>query len=94
MSCVTCHDPHRDADPNPATYEARCLSCHGSGPPEPPKANRHPPIAAGEIRRVPCPVNPTAGCVTCHMPKVEGAAPHASFTDHRIRIHKPPRVGE
>ena len=94
LSCITCHDPHRDADTRPAAYEARCLACHGPGPPEPPKADVLPSIAAPEMRRTPCPVNPASGCVACHMPKVEGAAPHASFADHRIRVHKPPGVGE
>ena len=28
-------------------------------------------------------------CATCHMPKVELAGMHASFTDHWIRIAKP-----
>jgi tetratricopeptide (TPR) repeat protein len=87
LSCVTCHDPHRDADTNPITYEARCLACHGTGKTEPPKADR-------AMRRTPCPVNPTSGCIACHMPKVEGAAPHASFTDHKIRVHKPAGGGE
>ncbi len=84
MSCVTCHDPHRDADPNPAAYEARCLDCHGSAPTGLLNLRKR-PVAAEGMHRVPCPVNPTSGCVGCHMPKVEGAAPHASFTDHRIR---------
>ncbi len=31
LSCVTCHDPHRNAETAPAYYEAKCLSCHPSG---------------------------------------------------------------
>ena len=85
MSCVTCHDPHRDVDTDPASYEARCLDCHGPASTEPVKTRRRAPITAEGMRRVPCPVNPTSGCVECHMPKVEGAAPHATFSDHRIR---------
>ncbi len=87
LSCVTCHDPHRDADTAPASYEARCLSCHSSSGPEPARGDRHSRLAA-EIRRVPCPVSPAGDCVKCHMPKVEGAAPHASFTDHQIRARR------
>ncbi len=31
LHCATCHDPHKNAETAPAYYEARCLSCHGSG---------------------------------------------------------------
>jgi len=96
MSCVTCHDPHRDADPAPASYESRCLSCHSPGRPEPPASpgvgeSPLPLLGPRAMRRVPCPVEPTSGCVACHMPKVEGAAPHALFTDHKIRVHREAR---
>jgi hypothetical protein len=29
LDCVTCHDPHRDAETSHAVYEAKCLQCHG-----------------------------------------------------------------
>jgi cytochrome c554/c'-like protein len=29
LSCVTCHDPHRNAETAPASYERVCRSCHG-----------------------------------------------------------------
>ncbi len=31
LDCVTCHDPHRDAETSPAFYESKCLDCHGTG---------------------------------------------------------------
>jgi hypothetical protein len=31
LHCVTCHDPHQNAETAPASYEAKCLSCHDSG---------------------------------------------------------------
>jgi hypothetical protein len=34
-----------------------------------------------------CPVNPTRGCIGCHMPTNRGAIPHSPFTDHHIRVH-------
>jgi len=92
LSCVTCHDPHRDAERSAAPYEARCLACHGAGPVEPSPGIRHADLAEG-TRRVPCPVNPASDCLKCHMPKVEGAAPHATFTDHQIRARRPPPFG-
>jgi hypothetical protein len=45
------------------------------------------------MRRVACPVNPATDCLKCHMPKVDGAAPHSSFTDHQIRVHRTPASG-
>jgi tetratricopeptide (TPR) repeat protein len=30
LDCVTCHDPHRNAEHSAAYYEAKCLSCHGT----------------------------------------------------------------
>ena len=35
-----------------------------------------------------CPVNPTAGCIGCHMPAVKNVVPHSIFTDHFIRVHR------
>ena len=29
LDCVTCHDPHQDADTSAAAYERKCLDCHG-----------------------------------------------------------------
>jgi Cytochrome c554 and c-prime len=29
LSCVTCHDPHRDAETTAEGYERTCRSCHG-----------------------------------------------------------------
>jgi tetratricopeptide (TPR) repeat protein len=31
VHCVTCHDPHKNAETLAGPYEAKCLSCHGSG---------------------------------------------------------------
>jgi hypothetical protein len=72
MSCVTCHDPHRNAVKETAHYESVCLNCHGSKP------RRYPP----------CPVNSTTNCLDCHMPRVDDAVPRAVFTDHYIRVHR------
>ena len=28
LNCVTCHDPHRDAETSPSHYDQKCLTCH------------------------------------------------------------------
>ena len=90
LDCTTCHDPHRDAETSPRYYEAICLDCHR---PEDPGAGSG-PAPAGVATwppgrdRVTCPVNKTGGCVSCHMPSVAEAIPHASYTDHFIRVHR------
>ena len=29
ISCLACHDPHREVNANPLDYDAKCLACHG-----------------------------------------------------------------
>jgi tetratricopeptide (TPR) repeat protein len=93
LDCTTCHDPHRNASTTPAHYEARCLDCHS------PKLGRPSAAGQGDDRPGPrtlrdrstgsvCPVNPSTGCIGCHMPAVGGIAPHSTFTDHFIRVHR------
>src|SRR5262249_30212722 len=82
LSCVTCHDPHHDADRSAARYEAKCLACHAATP-----------ATAEGVRRVACPVNPSRDCLTCHMPATTTTIPHTTFTDHHIRVHRPAGAG-
>lgn len=58
LSCVTCHNPHKDADTKPDKYNAVCLKCHTIGVTPPAKLTR---VAA-------CPRQPKGNCVQCHMP--------------------------
>ncbi|MDB5350692.1 MAG: hypothetical protein JWN86_1939 [Planctomycetota bacterium] len=93
LSCVTCHSPHRDAEKSARFYEAKCLACHG---PESSPASPHAmtisshatPRLPATARRVTCPVNPSQGCISCHMPPATGPMPHSTFTDHEIRVHR------
>ena len=82
LSCVTCHNPHRDAESSPAYYEAKCLSCHAKAP------STEGEKVAGK-KHVTCPVNPVNDCLKCHMPVEKDVIPHAPFSDHHIRVHPP-----
>ncbi len=73
ISCVACHDPHHEVVRGAASYDAKCVACHGT--------SAHP--ASATIKS--CPVA-TTGCVTCHMPRVDVPGLHQPFTDHQIRI--------
>jgi tetratricopeptide (TPR) repeat protein len=92
LGCVSCHNPHRDADTDPGYYEARCLACHASEPPAAGAGAKLPQLP-GSAPRTPCPVNPRAGCIECHMPQDRGAVPHAVFTDHFLRVRARPGAG-
>ena len=75
FDCTTCHDPHRNVATSPAFYESKCLTCHDAG--------------RGGSAVSTCRVDPKAGCIGCHMPKVENVLPFTAFTDHHIRVHRP-----
>jgi tetratricopeptide (TPR) repeat protein len=80
MTCLTCHDPHREAEHSASFYEAKCLTCHA----RPAEA----PVAKPAGRRATCPVSPAQDCLGCHMPKVPFPDLHTSLTDHSIRVRK------
>ncbi len=79
ISCVACHDPHRNVERAASAYDSKCLACHLSDVKEPKTKERTADA---------CPVGKTE-CVKCHMPKVEIPGMHASFTDHWIRTVRP-----
>jgi len=90
LDCATCHDPHRNVVKSTAHYEAKCLSCHaGTAARSGSSTARSRPASPPEISaRTTCPVNPAKGCIGCHMPAMKNVAPHTSFTDHFIRVHR------
>jgi hypothetical protein len=85
LDCVSCHDPHRDAETAPSHYESRCLACHGGQAP----GAAEPDLRLEPVAATRCTVNATEGCVRCHMPKIDKIMPFMSFTDHHIRVHRP-----
>ncbi len=78
MTCVTCHDPHQGfRQSGPDYFNATCRTCH-----EPAALQATMPTPALRDQH-----ETTANCFSCHMPKVTAEdAPHASFTDHQIRV--------
>src|SRR5262249_49680787 len=84
FDCMTCHDPHHDADRSEVHYNARCLDCHisESGGAQPNMARQKDRPVRRSIWRV----NATNGCVGCHMPPFRSTALATTFTDHFIRV--------
>ncbi len=88
LTCLGCHDPHKQLQTEASAYDGTCLSCHTGSPAA---ANKN---ASTDGKRSDshsgrkCPVA-TKDCVSCHMPKVDVPEMHYAFTDHRIRIVRP-----
>ena len=78
MTCTTCHDPHEGFREKGAAYfNDTCQSCHA--PQLLQDQMPTPALAAAHVEG--------SNCFSCHMPRVEAEdAPHASFTDHLIRV--------
>ena len=78
LSCVTCHNPHRNVSTDHRAYEKICISCHS-------------PTAAPYM---PCPVNAKDKCVGCHMPKeavFPGTSIGITMADHLIWAYRRPK---
>ena len=84
MSCLTCHDPHREAEHSAVFYEGKCLTCHSGRSPQPVSAVTVTTSVKGAV----CPVNPAKDCLGCHMPKIPVPTLHTTLTDHYIRVHR------
>jgi hypothetical protein len=80
LTCIACHDPHKEVDTDAGAYDHVCLNCHvnkiykGAAAVADPT---HPGAACPVARK---------DCTSCHMPQVNVPAMHTSFADHRIRI--------
>ena len=82
LTCIACHDPHKQLSREAADYDHVCLSCHVTKT----------AVALGKdvqiTRDHPGAACPRAvkNCTSCHMPQVYVPTMHGSFPDHRIRI--------
>ncbi|HET6383690.1 MAG TPA: multiheme c-type cytochrome [Armatimonadota bacterium] len=82
LSCLNCHDPHTNNSTDIRHYERACLKCHS------PAGSQMAGAAAAHPGKV-CPVNPTSGCISCHMPRraaLPGNPLPVNMPDHWIRI--------
>jgi len=87
LDCMTCHNPHRNAETSVRSYESRCLQCHSSAGAAINRAGN--PARGNEGGgQTSCPVQPASGCIGCHMPRTETDMAHTPFTDHFIRVHR------
>jgi hypothetical protein len=76
ISCIACHDPHKELVRDDLFYDSKCLACHAAAAK---------PTSTGKAKT--CPVA-TSKCVSCHMPKTTLPGGHLHFTDHQIRVVK------
>lgn len=83
ISCVACHDPHKDLARSTSYYDSKCLACHAL-------KNSPQPVNAPNNKKA-CPVA-TENCASCHMPEVKLPNGLMTFHDHEIRIVKPGSV--
>ena len=84
IACIACHDPHQDLVRQDSYYDAKCLACHASKN-DPSKTSSQ----SGSHADIKACTVASAGCVTCHMPKVKLPNGLMTFHDHEIRIVKP-----
>jgi len=78
ISCIACHDPHKDLVTEDAAYDGKCLACH---------ALKGASVVTTKTAAKACPVQKN-NCTSCHMPEVKLASGQVTFHDHRIRIVK------
>ena len=87
LDCVTCHNPHRNAETSAAWYESRCLQCHSSAGATVNRTRQTGERDGRECAEHSCPIQPASGCIECHMPKLATPMAHTRF--HRSLHPRP-----
>jgi hypothetical protein len=92
LTCIACHDPHKEVETEASAYDHVCLSCHLTSESKAKTATMQKEKArllqenlAKTHPGAACPVS-IRECTSCHMPQVYVPAMHTAFPDHRIRI--------
>jgi hypothetical protein len=92
LTCIACHDPHKEVETEASTYDHVCLSCHlttGSKTKTAATQKEKRRLLQEDLAEThpgkACPVS-IRDCTSCHMPQVYVPAMHTAFPDHRIRI--------
>lgn len=76
LSCITCHNPHTDADKERTSSDKACLSCHDN-------TKKHEKQTSVKF----CPVNRTGRCSECHMPQQRvSSIPFVRYSNHWIKV--------
>jgi hypothetical protein len=86
LNCITCHDPHTNANKNMVFYSAKCMSCHSE--------------AGHNFCKVKAPAGTVLAdnCIDCHMPQqpsgiinfqLSGSPERIAemFRSHRIAVY-------
>jgi hypothetical protein len=94
ITCLTCHNPHANAQHEDPAYERACLSCHARE--AAPRRGQRPAARVqktketpGAAKAKPCSASKTTGCVTCHMP-ITISTDAFPLVDHWIRVVERP----
>ena len=88
LDCLTCHNPHRDAETSTTDYEQKCLECHSAAPRSrgktglPHRRRR----ARPRVRSIPLAVASTA---TCRRPRTSSPTRDSPITTYAFIPRSP-----
>lgn len=74
LDCLTCHDPHKQAETSSEYYTQKCVQCHQAD-------GTHAATCSSAMT--------SRECLTCHMPAVN-VTDQLKLTDHWIRVRTQP----
>ena len=72
ISCIECHEPHRNISPETDPFQQTCMRCHES----PAEVHRYEEVTSA------------SNCISCHMRTEDEGFQGVRYTDHWIRVPK------